>query len=112
MNAPWQDSVSFSQPTQMGAINTTIRYSTSLTGSDTVSDTDVKVLERTIDLSGELGQGAGTLKGNGKGNIYFSDVIGKEIMSTMTIEQTLDVTTAQGPVSMSMKISTRRELLK
>jgi hypothetical protein len=112
MDETWQDSASLSQATQMGTITTTIRYSTKLTGSDRMLDTDVKVLERTVDLSGELGGGAGTIKGNGKGNIYFSDALGREILSTMTIDQTMDMVTPQGPFSMNMKISTKRELLK
>jgi hypothetical protein len=111
-NDLWWDSATYSQATQMGTITSTIRYSTKLIGSDTVLNTDVRVLERTMDVSGELGDGAGSLKGSGKGNIYFSDVLGKEIMSTMAIEQTMDMVTAQGPFNMSMKISTKRELLK
>ena len=112
MDETWADSATFSQATQMGTITTNIRYSTKLTGSDRKLDTDVKVLERTIDVSGDLSGGAGSLKGNGKGNIYFSDFLGKEIMSTMAIEQTMDMVTPQGPFSMKMKISTKRELLK
>jgi hypothetical protein len=112
VNNLWWDSATYSQSTQMGTITSTIRYSTKLAGSDRVLDTDVRVLERTMDVSGELGNGTGTLKGNGKGNVYFSDTLGKEIMSTMAIEQTMDMVTPQGPFNMSMKISTRRELLK
>ncbi len=112
MNEPWRDSSAFSQPTQMGTITSTIKYTTKLTGSDKVLSTDVKVLERTMDMVGELGEGTGSLKGSGKGNIYFSETLGKEIMSTMAMTQSMDMVTPQGPFSMSMKISTQRELLK
>jgi hypothetical protein len=112
LNEPWQDSTSFSQASQMGSITTNIKYSTRLTGVDKISDIDVNVLERTVDVSGQIGDSVGTLKGNGKGNIYFSGILGKETMSTMTIDQTMNMLTPQGPFSMTMKISTKRELLK
>jgi hypothetical protein len=112
MSESWRDSASFSQPTQMGTITSNIKYSTKLTGSDRILENDVKVLERTMDMTGELGEGAGSLKGSGKGNIYFSVALGKEIMSTMAMTQSMDMVTPQGPFSMNMKITTRRELLK
>jgi len=112
MNKPWDDSATFSQATQIGTITSNIRYSTTLTGSDRIRDTEVKVLERTVDVSGTISNDAGRLKGTGNGNIYFSDVLGKEIRSTLTIQQTMDMVTPQGSLKMDMKISTTRELLK
>ena len=111
-NVPWEDSATFSQTTQLGLITSHIKYFTELVGVDTISNTDVKVLQRTVSIAGEIGDGAGTLKGSGKGNIYFSDVLGKEIVSTMNMEESIDVVTPQGPFSMAMKISTKRELLR
>lgn len=112
MNVPWLDSASFSQTTQMGLITSNIKYTTKFTGVDTIAGTNVKLLERTVDINGDIGDNAGALKGTGKGNIYFSDILGKEFMSTMTLDESIDMVTPQGPFSMAMKISTKRELLK
>jgi len=112
LNVPWEDSVTFSQATQMGSITSNIRYSTKLVGEDTVASNDVKVLERSVTIAGEIGDGAGTLKGSGRGNIYFSDVLGKEIMSTMLLDESIAMDTPQGPFSMAMKVSTKKELLR
>lgn len=109
---PWVDSATFSQASQMGLVQSNIKYTTMLQGVDTVAGTIVKVLERSVDVSGDIGDNAGTLKGTGTGNVYFSAELGKEIMSTMTLNQSIDMVTPQGPMSVAMKISTKRELLK
>lgn len=112
LNVPWIDSTTFTQETQMGPITTNIKYLTKFTGVDTISNIAVKVLERTVGVTGDIGDRAGTLKGAGRGNILFSDILGKEIKSTMTLDESMDMVTPQGPFSMAMKISTKRELLK
>ena len=112
LNQTWHDSSTYSQPSQMGTITSTIIFSTKLTGSDKIEDTDVKVLERTMEMSGQISEGGGTLKGSGKGNVYFSETLGKDLKSNLEMTQTMDMVTPQGPFAMNMKISTKKELLK
>ncbi|HTP13222.1 MAG TPA: hypothetical protein VMM37_06310, partial [Bacteroidota bacterium] len=91
---------------------TSIRYSTTLAGSDTVSGKPVWVLRTHIRLVGSIEGGAGTVDGNGDGFVYFSGVLGKEIRSSLEINQTMNVNSPQGAVSMTMKTTTTRELLR
>ncbi|HEY6953134.1 MAG TPA: hypothetical protein VI758_12070, partial [Bacteroidota bacterium] len=88
------------------------RYTTRVAGSDTVLNTVVRVMDRAVRITGAIEGGNGSLKGGGNGRTYFSTVLGKEIRSTMNMDQTMDMNTPQGPFSMKMKVSTSRELMK
>lgn len=112
MNRPWHDSASYSQESPTGNISTEIRFSTKLTGVDKISGLNAKVLERTLELSGTIGNGTGTFKGTGKGNVYFSDILAKEILSTITIDQSMEMVTPQGPMSTTMQVTSKKELLR
>lgn len=107
----WQDSSEVTQQTQMGTLATSIRYSTTLTGSDSVSGRLVWVLKTHIRLIGSIEGGVGSVDGTGDGYVYFSGDLGKEIRSSLEINQTLNVNSPQGAVSMTMKTTTTRELL-
>ncbi len=112
INDSWLDSSEVSQQTQMGTLSTSIRYSTTLTGSDSVSGKPVWVLKMHIHLAGSIEGGAGSVDGAGDGFVYFSGDSGKEIRSHLEINQTMNVNAPQGAMSMTMKTTTARELLK
>jgi hypothetical protein len=112
INDSWQDSSRITQQTQMGALTTLIKYSTTFTGSDTVSNLRVWVLKMTINLSGSIEGGGGTVDGTGEGSLYFSGEQGREIKSVLDINQTMNVNSPQGSMTMAMKTTTTRELIK
>lgn len=112
VNDSWQDSSKITQQTQMGSLTTEIKYSTTLKGSDTISAVAVLVLKLRVNLAGSISGGAGTINGTGEGDVYFSGELGKEIKSALDIDQTMDVNSPQGSMTMNMKTTTTRELLK
>ncbi len=112
INDSWQDSTKITQQTQMGPLNTVIRYSTTLTGVDTVSGIKVWALKMNISLAGGIEGGSGAVQGSGSGYVYFSTDLGKEIRSTLNIDQTMDINSPQGSMTMTMKTTTTRELIQ
>jgi hypothetical protein len=108
----WLDSTRITQKTQMGVLTTLIKYSTTLTGSDTIAGVRVWVLKMSISLSGSIEGGAGTVDGTGEGTVYFSGDLGKEVKSILDINQSMNVNGPQGSMSMTMKTTTTRELMK
>ena len=112
INASWHDSTTLIQQTQMGTLTTEIKYSTALVGSDTIAGVKVRVLKMNMSLSGAIEGGAGTISGTGGGNVYFSDESGKEMKSTLDVDQTMNMNSPRGSMTMTMKTTTTRELMK
>ena len=112
MNESWQDSSRMTQQTQIGSLTTEIKYVTILKGTDTISAAPVLVLNMKMSLSGSISGGAGTINGTGDGVTYFSRDLGKEIRSVLNIDQTMDMNSPQGSMTMNMKTTTTKELLR
>ncbi len=108
----WQDSSQVTQQTQMGMLTTSIRYSTTLAGTDSVAQLPVWVLKMSINLSGSIEGGAGTVEGKGEGDVYFSNDLGREVKSILVINQAMKVNSPQGSMTMTMKTTTTREIMR
>lgn len=96
----------------MGAMVTDLKTTTTLMGFDKILSYDVAVLKVSVEVAGELGVGMGYIKGTGRGNLFFSDVAGKEIRSFVDMEQNMDLSTPQGSTTVNMKISQKKEIIK
>jgi hypothetical protein len=108
----WKDSAKVSMETQNGLMTTELKTTTSLIGFDKVLGYDVAVLKVAMEITGELGAGMGYIKGTGRGNTFFSDITGKEIRRFIDMDQTVDMNTPQGSMTLTIKASQKKELIK
>ncbi len=108
----WNDEMTNNQPTPSGTLTTTIKLTTTFDKLDKVNGTDVAVLKVTGTISGELGAGMGTITGTVSGSRHFAYKIGQELQSVMEMDQTMDITTPQGNMTMQTKMKQERERIK
>jgi hypothetical protein len=108
----WNDEMTNNQPTPSGTLTTTIKLTTTFEKLDKLKGTDVAVLKITGTITGELGAGMGTITGTVTGSRHFAHKLGQELQSVMEMDQTMDITTPQGNMTMQTKMKQERERIK